>query len=143
MGTEKTYDAQELATEILAEHPVLVEKIARACEISNEEVPNCFSEVLRFLWLIGTFNRPLTPSLQVDLAWHEFILFTRLYHGFCEQHFSRFIHHSPGGDPKVNALNFEKTIQLYIVNIGQPPAAYWGHRVAQEWKDLQCGSCSN
>ncbi|MEQ1830704.1 MAG: hypothetical protein ABL921_32435, partial [Pirellula sp.] len=35
------------------------------------------------------------PSRVVDDAWHEFILFTREYHHFCESAFGRFLHHTP------------------------------------------------
>lgn len=35
------------------------------------------------------------PSQVVDVAWHEFILFTRDYEQFCKQAFGRFLHHTP------------------------------------------------
>jgi hypothetical protein len=35
------------------------------------------------------------PSQVVDVAWHEFILFTRLYKEFCRKSFGRFLHHTP------------------------------------------------
>ncbi|WP_218044237.1 glycine-rich domain-containing protein [Kiloniella majae] len=35
------------------------------------------------------------PSQVVDVAWHEFILFTREYHDFCKKAFGRFLHHTP------------------------------------------------
>ncbi|TAG01103.1 MAG: hypothetical protein EAZ43_12240 [Betaproteobacteria bacterium] len=35
------------------------------------------------------------PSVAVDTAWHEFILFTRGYEAFCQQAFGRFLHHAP------------------------------------------------
>ena len=35
------------------------------------------------------------PSQAVDVAWHEFILFTREYEQFCDKAFGRFIHHTP------------------------------------------------
>lgn len=35
------------------------------------------------------------PSQVVDVAWHEFILFTRHYHYFCEKTFGRYLHHTP------------------------------------------------
>lgn len=35
------------------------------------------------------------PSQVVDVAWHEFILFTRLYQNFCTRCFGRFLHHTP------------------------------------------------
>lgn len=35
------------------------------------------------------------PSQAVDVAWHEFILFTRAYDSFCKQALGRFLHHTP------------------------------------------------
>jgi hypothetical protein len=35
------------------------------------------------------------PSQVVDVAWHEFILFTREYSHFCNRALGRFLHHIP------------------------------------------------
>lgn len=35
------------------------------------------------------------PSQAVDVAWHEFILFTKAYQDFCQQGLGRFLHHTP------------------------------------------------
>lgn len=35
------------------------------------------------------------PSQVVDDLWHEFILCTKNYQGFCRQAFGRFLHHTP------------------------------------------------
>ncbi len=35
------------------------------------------------------------PSQAVDVVWHEFILFTRAYQGFCRRALGRFLHHVP------------------------------------------------
>lgn len=35
------------------------------------------------------------PSQVVDVAWHEFILFTRDYQYFCHKGLGRFLHHTP------------------------------------------------
>lgn len=40
-------------------------------------------------------KRVSMPSQVVDVAWHEFILFTRLYQNFCSRSFGRFLHHTP------------------------------------------------
>ena len=37
------------------------------------------------------------PSIAVDGAWHEFILFTRDYAQFCDRGLGRFLHHTPTG----------------------------------------------
>jgi len=35
------------------------------------------------------------PSQIIDIAWHEFILFTRNYQLFCHKGLGRFLHHTP------------------------------------------------
>ncbi len=35
------------------------------------------------------------PSQVVDVAWHQFILYTRRYDAFCKQGLGRFLHHTP------------------------------------------------
>ncbi len=35
------------------------------------------------------------PSQAVDVAWHEFILFTKSYEQFSQQGFGQFLHHTP------------------------------------------------
>lgn len=35
------------------------------------------------------------PSQAVDVAWHEFILYTRHYQQFCKQGIGHFLHHTP------------------------------------------------
>lgn len=35
------------------------------------------------------------PSQAVDIAWHEFILFTKNYEQFCKKSIGRFLHHTP------------------------------------------------
>lgn len=35
------------------------------------------------------------PSEIVDVAWHEFLLFTREYQQFCQKGIGRFLHHTP------------------------------------------------
>ncbi|WP_157201523.1 hypothetical protein [Massilia sp. Root418] len=35
------------------------------------------------------------PSQVVDDLWHEFILYTKNYHQFCQRAFGRFLHHTP------------------------------------------------
>ena len=40
-------------------------------------------------------NTVSMPSRVVDVAWHEFILFTKQYEHFCQKALGRFLHHTP------------------------------------------------
>ena len=44
---------------------------------------------------IGRHRMIAMPSQAVDVAWHEFILFTREYKKFCDKALGRFLHHTP------------------------------------------------
>ncbi|MFY0685923.1 MAG: hypothetical protein JXQ90_02095 [Cyclobacteriaceae bacterium] len=131
------------AKHILNMAPFLTEKFSQHPQLGRIKPENILIEVLKFLNLIYGSNRTLTPSLPVDLAWHEFILCTRLYTKFCNEHFGRYIHHSPGGTQSDNNEQFKKTIQLYILHYGQPDRDAWGDWADEQWSDAQCGSCSS
>lgn len=115
-----------------------IEKIAIKHDINGEVL---ILEMLRFLNLIHLTNEKLSPSLIVDLAWHEFILFTRHYHEFCKTHFGRFIHHTPseGSDHTI----YKKTIELYIKHYGKPSEIIWGSHATNIWAASDCGACHN
>ncbi len=44
------------------------------------------------------------PSQVVDVAWHEFILFTKEYKCFCTKALGRFLHHTPAEAMKTPTL---------------------------------------
>lgn len=127
--------------ELLAQESLLLEKIQVSQSVEPEMAQKLLVEVMRFLHLIAFYNRRLTPSLPVDLAWHEFILFTRKYASFCQEKFGRFIHHHPGGNESDNQRNFQKTLQLYMLHWGQPNEDVWGHLATTLFEEAQCGSC--
>lgn len=127
--------------DILKDTPILKEKIQLALPtLKGEEV---LEEVLKFLALISLTGNSLSPSLTIDLAWHEFILCTRAYHNFCEENFERYIHHTPGGSVKENQSKFRHTIQIYIKKYGEPNPLFWGDYAHKEWENSQCGSCNS
>ncbi|MCE7992051.1 MAG: hypothetical protein HEP71_08725 [Roseivirga sp.] len=130
----------QLADELLMEIPVLETKIEKGAAVKMAEVQPLLVEVLRFLFLIGTTNQKLTPSLVVDLAWHEFILCTRRYQSFCDEHFERFIHHHPGGKEDSNQKQFQLTHKLYREHIGVAPEQFWGKNPMADTQS-DCGLC--
>ena len=58
-------------------------------------------------YLTGGRKRVSMPSQAADDLWHEFILCTRAYQGFCNKAFGRFLRHTPSVvlDPKQRADN--------------------------------------
>ncbi|MEO0331092.1 MAG: hypothetical protein AAF223_05325 [Bacteroidota bacterium] len=137
----KTIDHIQWVDELLTQEPHLLEKIQASQSVDPQAARELLLEVMRFLHLIAFYNRRLTPSLPVDLAWHEFILFTRMYADFCQEKCSRFIHHHPGGKESDNQRDFQKTLQLYMLHWGQPNEDIWGHLATTLFEEAQCGSC--
>lgn len=121
-------------------YPVLVEKIRVATQLESGEEVGMLTEVLRFLSLIAASNKVLTPPLILDLAWHEFILFTKVYGTWCNRHLGRFIHHTPGGTQDENNFQLRRTLKLYNLYFGRPDPRFWGeHGYLSE--PAHCGSC--
>lgn len=134
----KSFDT-ELAERILLENEILAEKLMAALNCHRDDATNALREVLRFLFL-AAHNKGdlLTPSHRVDLAWHEFILCTKLYRKVCLSHFGRFIDHYPGGSPTTNHRQYHETLRCYQKTFGDMDSMYWGINEVEN-----CGFCES
>lgn len=66
------------------------------------------------------------PSQVVDVAWHEFILFTRNYQNFCRSALGRFLHHTPAeamATPTTASAGIKRTWRLACLRGGIDPKA--------------------
>jgi hypothetical protein len=64
------------------------------------------------------------PSQVVDVAWHEFILFTRNYRQFCLRAFGRFLHHTPTeamNSPTLASDGIKRTWRLACTRAAMKP----------------------
>jgi hypothetical protein len=78
-----------LAARIAAERP----------DIDQAMAGRIMDQALAFLAAAGTHGgERLSPTTQVDIGWHTFILYTREYAEFCDRVAGRFIHHAPHDD---------------------------------------------
>lgn len=127
--------------EILESIPIYTDKINPVCKKYHITTDELIIELIRFLDLIHLTSKKISPSLIVDLAWHELILFTRFYEKFCKTHYNRFIHHTPSKNEQPGL--YLQTIQLYIKQFGQPHPIIWGSVAKEEWELNNCGSCLN
>lgn len=89
-------------------------------------------ELVRFLCLKIHMNdfadaTILSPSLEVDGFWHEFILDTKRYREFCHRACNKFIDHDPrGGQNRIKQVQrYYTTIDQYENVFGSPPSQYW------------------
>ncbi len=71
--------------------------ITRYPHLSEDDVKLVGNALRKYFYICSLAgNRSVSmPSHVVDVAWHEFILYTRDYQQFCERGFGRFLHHLP------------------------------------------------
>ena len=135
--THIAYWAQSLVTQT----PMLINKImCNTMATSQEAASEGFDETLRFLFLCSLSSSNLTPSHYIDEIWHEFILFTRTYHQFCNEKFACFIHHQPSNNRTNEKEQYQKTLTLYRQYFGEPNITYWP---TPNDDVANCGLCEN
>ena len=73
-----------------------------------------------FLCMVYFFpEKPIVPTKEIDMFWHNHILDTRAYAEDCQKVFGKFIHHYPYSGMKDEAdarrqdENFEETKRIY------------------------------
>lgn len=88
-------------------------------------------EYKRFLFLARAAGHPVTPSEEVDQAWHLHLVYTRSYWDrMCREVLERPLHHGPtkGGAQEADKFVdwYEKTKQSYAAFFGEePPEDIW------------------
>jgi hypothetical protein len=73
----------------------LIDRLVDKKGMVRSDAELLYIDMLRFLYLCGSTTKTMAPSEKIDLAWHEFLLFTREYQNFCQRMFGFFIHHNP------------------------------------------------
>lgn len=106
------------------------ERLARDNGWSLDYAARVFEEYKRFACLAATGVREVTPSDQVDQAWHLHLLYTRHYWGEWCTALGYQLHHGPtkGGSAEgVRYLeNYEASLALYAETFGHaPPSDIW------------------
>lgn len=88
-------------------------------------------EYRRFLYLCGVAGQPVTPSDEVDQAWHLHLTCTRSYwDDLCGDVLGRPLHHEPtrGGPDQRRKYDaqYRATLELYVRQFGEaPPVDIW------------------
>ncbi|MCF2947585.1 hypothetical protein L0668_05655 [Paraglaciecola aquimarina] len=81
------------------EFPIsLKNKVAKVYpHISSKDLERVIRGLRDYFYIINLSQNQIVamPSQVVDVAWHEFILFTREYAQFCSKGLGRFLHHTP------------------------------------------------
>ena len=79
-------------------HPAISRKVAaRYPQLSEHQLETVFTGLRSYFQLCRKARRRTVamPSQAVDVAWHEFILFTKAYEQFSRRAIGRFLHHTP------------------------------------------------
>jgi hypothetical protein len=135
------FEAEFEANQILENCPLLRQKISMACKIQEDQVSDLFADVLRFLACAAWLKERITPTKIIDDAWHEFILFTRMYADFCEKTFGRFIHHTPDSDDAANQAQFRTFEAIYSKAF--PGQSMFSLKISESMNEVaQCGGCT-
>jgi hypothetical protein len=101
---------------------------------SFEYTVRVVDEYKKFIFLQCVTGHPLTPSDQVDQAWHLHLLYTESYWiDFCTHTLQKQIHHGPtrGGDSERMKFEnaYDHTLLTYRTIFGAgPPADVWPDR---------------
>ncbi|MDT8758130.1 hypothetical protein MZO42_05415 [Sphingomonas psychrotolerans] len=106
------------------------ERLARDNGWSRAEADRVIEEYRRFCFLAVTATHPVTPSDQVDQAWHLHLTYTRDYwERFCPEVLGRPLHHGPtaGGADEQHRyfIQYAETLRSYERVFGSPPADLW------------------
>ena len=114
---------------------LIIPRIMKEYGRSREFTEAILREAKRMLYLTQLTGKPVCPSVEIDDAWHEMILFTPFYHKFCAFIGTDYIHHDPSSDvpegvdaPGVGEPTkslYDETLERYREYIGEPHPTYW------------------
>jgi hypothetical protein len=123
-------------------------RLARENSWSINFANRVMHEYRRFLYLAATSAQPVTPSDEVDQAWHLHLTYSRHYWDvLCRQILRTPLHHGPtaGGatEGARYANQYETTLALYRTTFGKnPPADIWPDakkRFAANYRRVETG----
>lgn len=106
-------------------------RLAKENGWSRRHAARVVMEYRRFLFLAVHAGHPVTPSLDVDQAWHLHLVFTRSYwQHWCAELLGRALHHEPttGGlaEEAKFRRQYERTLESYrCLFEEEPPVDVW------------------
>ncbi|MEN9328570.1 MAG: hypothetical protein RI947_1378 [Candidatus Parcubacteria bacterium] len=132
------------AIERIATHDfsVIRGKILKEDALPLDVVDQAIDEFRRFFILIRLGYTDLgMPSKVVDEVWHTFILFTRMYHAFCDEVMGGYVHHLPCTiDEPIPTSTVSSLYAAYEEAFGFRPGPLWRDDAAAECGP-GCGHC--
>ncbi|MFI4875282.1 MAG: glycine-rich domain-containing protein [Blastopirellula sp. JB062] len=113
------------------ERLTFVKRLARENGWTCDFAERVVLEYKRFVFLAAVSDSPVTPSVEVDQAWHLHLVYTRSYWTrMCQQVLKRPLHHGPTKGGAGEAAKFvdwyERTKRNYVQFFGiAPPCDIW------------------
>jgi hypothetical protein len=107
-------------------------KIAKKHNWSNLFALRAVTEYKKFVYLGVISNFYVTPSKEIDIVWHEHLLFSKAYREFCNTVIEYTFDHHPELMPMADetgrfSAQYVDTLDLYKTEFGvDPPVAIWG-----------------
>ena len=107
------------------------DRLARENQWRGNFSQRAIIEYKKFVYLTTITNQSLTPSDQVDQAWHLHLTYSRSYwQDMCRNILKRDLHHGPtkGGKQEQNKYKqqYQFTLDLYTQEFGEvPPDDIW------------------
>ena len=118
----------------------LTRRLLRKNRISSDQALELFDDLKKFLYIASLTGKPLRPTLAIDEAWHEFILFTRDYQEFCSECFGKFLHHQPDTGDQIANATVRETISIAKSVFGDELSGNWISGAADCTPDTNCES---
>lgn len=106
-------------------------RLARENGWSRSFARRVMDEYKRFVWLAMRAGHPVTPSEEVDEAWHLHMIYTRSYwEEMCGKILRKPLHHGPTAGGAAEEAKFtdwyDRTLDSYRHHLGiEPPADIW------------------
>ncbi|UBM58617.1 hypothetical protein LAG90_17600 [Marinilongibacter aquaticus] len=136
-------DKQQLKEVLAYDNENVLSRFMDMFAVDQAEASYLFTETKKFLYLCQ-MPRVFIPDelLILDEMWHNFILFTKDYHAFCQKNFGRYFHHLPASkkekelqrlknetDPEAAQKEFEDKLAYLIActydHLGEETAIKW------------------
>jgi hypothetical protein len=78
------------------EFPQIIRRYQDKLGLDEAAARLLWEDTKKFLYLAGTNpGTRMSPTEALDDGWHEFLMYTKQYTGFCQTYFGRFLHHVP------------------------------------------------
>ncbi len=120
------------------EAPYLEEKLLAENKFhSSEEFDRAFVEFKKYVGLVHISGEKLAMmSEKVDDVWHQFILFTKQYHDFCDKFLGEYLHHVPKTSYTPLDKQHKRNLTQFYKQIFGQPSPLWDIKA-------DCSSCNN